>query len=217
MDLQSVMSELESMGSEENRNLLAQQGVSGPMFGVGADGIDHLASRIGTNHALAVELWNSGNHDARLLATRLADPAQMTTDMIDNWSVDAADGALSDAVADLVARLDDSGAADDGAIDLGDDNGDSAVIATPPPPPTRAAKPARPSRKSAAKPKRAAGKKKSKSKTRGKSKSRSKSGKKAARKSAKKATKSKTVAKKNKAKKKTQPAKGSKSRGKKKK
>jgi 3-methyladenine DNA glycosylase AlkD len=57
-----------------------------------------LARQIGTNHALALELWKSGNHEARHLAAMIADPAKVTPAMMERWarefdSWDIVDGA----------------------------------------------------------------------------------------------------------------------------
>jgi 3-methyladenine DNA glycosylase AlkD len=40
----------------------------------------HLANRIKTNHPLALELWETGNIDAQLLATLLMEPQQLSAD-----------------------------------------------------------------------------------------------------------------------------------------
>ncbi|MFH1100477.1 MAG: DNA alkylation repair protein [Methanobacteriota archaeon] len=47
-----------------------------------------LAKEIGTNHQLALQLWDSGIHDARLLAVLLDDPTQVTSEQMDQWAKD---------------------------------------------------------------------------------------------------------------------------------
>jgi 3-methyladenine DNA glycosylase AlkD len=45
-----------------------------------------LAKRAGTDHRLAGELWASGIHEARILATMIEDPARMTSAQMDRWA-----------------------------------------------------------------------------------------------------------------------------------
>lgn len=56
------------------------------------------------NHALALELWASGIHDARVLATLVENPQQITRAQMDQWVRDADNSALTDALAFLFDR-----------------------------------------------------------------------------------------------------------------
>jgi 3-methyladenine DNA glycosylase AlkD len=47
-----------------------------------------MAKQIGRDHALAGKLWRSGVHDARMLATMVGDPAQVTPAEMDRWARD---------------------------------------------------------------------------------------------------------------------------------
>jgi len=47
-----------------------------------------LAQALGTNHPLAQELWASGIHEARIMATIVADPAQVTFEDAKKWALD---------------------------------------------------------------------------------------------------------------------------------
>lgn len=40
------------------------------------------------SHALALELWQSGVHEARILASLVDDPAQVTREQIESWTAD---------------------------------------------------------------------------------------------------------------------------------
>lgn len=44
-----------------------------------------LAREIGKNHALAGQLWDSGVHEARLLAALVEDPRQVTEEQMEGW------------------------------------------------------------------------------------------------------------------------------------
>lgn len=56
------------------------------------------------DHALALELWDSGLHDARLLATLVENPAQITRGQMERWVRAADNWALTDALAFLFDR-----------------------------------------------------------------------------------------------------------------
>lgn len=44
-----------------------------------------IAKKIGTDHALALQLWQSGYHEARHIATMIADPKQTTVKLAEQW------------------------------------------------------------------------------------------------------------------------------------
>ena len=56
------------------------------------------------DHALALELWASGIHDARLLATLVENPKQITRAQMEQWVRAADNWALTDALAFLFDR-----------------------------------------------------------------------------------------------------------------
>ncbi len=84
----AAMAALESLGTEQTRKTYRRHGASEPLFGVKYGDLRPLAKRIGTDHALAEQLWASGNSDARLLACMVADPAQVSEDVLDAWLAD---------------------------------------------------------------------------------------------------------------------------------
>ena len=47
-----------------------------------------LAKKAAKDHRLAGELWASGIHEARILATMIEDPARMTSAQMDRWARD---------------------------------------------------------------------------------------------------------------------------------
>lgn len=44
-----------------------------------------MAKEIGRNQALAVELWDSGIHEARILTSMIAEPQLVTSELMDKW------------------------------------------------------------------------------------------------------------------------------------
>jgi 3-methyladenine DNA glycosylase AlkD len=82
------------MGTEQNRKTY-QRHCSGPnLFGVSFANLGKLAKQIKTDHALALQLWATGNADARNLATMIADPKQATEKQLDAWANDMESGFL---------------------------------------------------------------------------------------------------------------------------
>ena len=54
-------------------------------FGVSMANLKGLAKPIGRNHELALELWDSGWYEARMLATLIDEPAKVTAAQMDRW------------------------------------------------------------------------------------------------------------------------------------
>lgn len=101
--LTSVMDELESYGSAQTRKTYARHGIKSPMYGVSYANLGTLRKRIKTNHDLALQLWQTGNHDARILATMIADPKQINEAQARAWAASIADYVQGDALAGLLA------------------------------------------------------------------------------------------------------------------
>ena len=85
MTLQETMAELERLGSEQTRKTYGRHGATPPMFGVSYADIGKLTKRIKRDQALADGLWATGNLDARILATMIADPASFSPAKIEAW------------------------------------------------------------------------------------------------------------------------------------
>jgi len=73
-----VYAQLEAWGSEKTRAIYARQGAGDNQFGVKMGDLRGLAKAIKVDHALAMQLWETGNADARILATMIMDPAAFT-------------------------------------------------------------------------------------------------------------------------------------------
>lgn len=101
-----VMDELRAAGTAQNVKIYRRHGVTGDLFGVSYAKLTALKKRIKTDHPLATALWASANHDARILATMIADPQQTTPDTLDAWLADADYPPLVTALTrNLAARL----------------------------------------------------------------------------------------------------------------
>ena len=81
------MAELASLGSEEGRAGMARYGITtADAFGVSISALRPMAGKLGHDHDLALALWATGNHEARLLASMVDDPAQVTEEQMDAWA-----------------------------------------------------------------------------------------------------------------------------------
>lgn len=106
MNAAEVLEKLESYGTEQNRKVYAKHGVSRKMFGVSFANLNALKKLINKDHRLATELWKSGNHDARILATMIADPKKAEESLIDDWVEDLDNYIISDAFSKFVFETD---------------------------------------------------------------------------------------------------------------
>lgn len=103
-DPEAVLAELKALGTAQNRKVYARHGVGEPMFGVSFAHLRKLGKKLRPDHDLAEALWDSGNHDARVLALSVADPAQAGRADIEAWAGDLDNYVLIDEMAGFVAR-----------------------------------------------------------------------------------------------------------------
>ena len=100
----AVMAQLEAAGTAQNRKVYARHGAAEPMFGVSYADLGKIAKSIKTDHGLAQQLWDSGNHDARVLALRVADPAEMDEALVGRWLGDVDNYILAEGLGGLCAQ-----------------------------------------------------------------------------------------------------------------
>jgi len=89
MNYDEIMSKLQSLANPENVKGMARYGINQHNnLGISIYLLRPLAKEIGINHALALKLWDSTIHDARLLACFIDDPQQITSEQMDAWVED---------------------------------------------------------------------------------------------------------------------------------
>jgi 3-methyladenine DNA glycosylase AlkD len=71
-----VLSALKAKGKPGTAAIYKRHGAGDDVFGTLTSEIEKLRKTIKTDHALALELWTSGNEEARVLACQIADPAK---------------------------------------------------------------------------------------------------------------------------------------------
>lgn len=104
MLLTEVLAQLEAAGSEQTRKTYARHGIRGECFGVSYAVLGQLRKKIKVDDSLALELWASGIHDARILACMVMDTNKITRERLDAM-VDVIDNyALAGELGDLIAR-----------------------------------------------------------------------------------------------------------------
>lgn len=85
MTAKEVLAELKKLGSESTKKTLMKHGAKEPFFGVKVGDLKVIQKKIKTDHALALELYASGNSDAMYLAGMIADPATFTKADLQKW------------------------------------------------------------------------------------------------------------------------------------
>jgi 3-methyladenine DNA glycosylase AlkD len=84
--LSSTLAALKSKSTAKDIANLERFGINPTkFFGVSMANLKVLAKEIGWNHDLALELWDSGWYEARMLATLIDDPAKVTAAQMDRW------------------------------------------------------------------------------------------------------------------------------------
>ncbi len=102
--LQDVMDQLRLAGTAQNRKVYTRHGAAEPIFGVSYKDLGRIAKPLKTDHALAAELWDSGNHDARVLALRVADAGAMTKTRARRWLRDVDNYILAEGLGGLLSQ-----------------------------------------------------------------------------------------------------------------
>lgn len=86
MRLEETLALLKSTGDERAVEIWKRFGMPDvKYYGVCLTKIARIAGEIKRDHELALELWDSGVHDARLLATHIIEPKKVDEALIDRW------------------------------------------------------------------------------------------------------------------------------------
>ena len=89
MTAAEILAALRAQANPKNVAGMARYGISANgTLGVPVAEIRRLAKQAGRSHELAAELWASGIHEARILATIVDDPALVTRRQMDRWARD---------------------------------------------------------------------------------------------------------------------------------
>ena len=87
--LEYVMDEISRRGSPKVVAGMARFAIEpGTAFGVSIPQLRYLAKKVGTDHELAQELWKTGIHEARILASMIDDPTKVSEAQMEGWAAD---------------------------------------------------------------------------------------------------------------------------------
>jgi 3-methyladenine DNA glycosylase AlkD len=82
----AVLRELKELADPKVRAKMAYFGVHAPKaYGISAPVLHLLAKQVGKDHRLARELWTTGLHEARILATLIGESEKVTAAEMERW------------------------------------------------------------------------------------------------------------------------------------
>lgn len=89
MDYKQIIQRLKSLENPENVKGMARYGINPENnLGINVTTLRSIAREIGKNHDIALKLWDSGIHDARMLAAHVDEPKLVTEKQMDSWAMD---------------------------------------------------------------------------------------------------------------------------------
>jgi 3-methyladenine DNA glycosylase AlkD len=87
--IEELIASLRAQANPANVAGMARYGINPDgTLGVPVHALRKMAKQAGRNHALAQQLWQTGIHEARILATLIDDPALVTARQMDAWARD---------------------------------------------------------------------------------------------------------------------------------
>ncbi|KAA9026969.1 DNA alkylation repair protein [Niallia endozanthoxylica] len=86
MTYEEMMQKLEELGSEQTKRTFSNHGAKEPYFGVKVGDLKKLVKFVKKDDELALQLYDSGNHDAMYLAGLSINPKLMSKDTLNNWA-----------------------------------------------------------------------------------------------------------------------------------
>jgi 3-methyladenine DNA glycosylase AlkD len=101
----AILKALKAAGTEKKRASAIRVGI--PMdkaFGVSVGDVRAIGKTLKGQHALSSPLWATGIHEARLLATIVADPGQISRSEIERWLDDVVSWDLCDHLCGNLAK-----------------------------------------------------------------------------------------------------------------
>lgn len=82
-----IIARLESLRNVENAEGMARFGIRPDRaLGISIPVLRGMAKEIGKDHELALELWESGYHEARILASMIDDPREVSEAQLERWT-----------------------------------------------------------------------------------------------------------------------------------
>ena len=104
MNVEDILATFKTLGKPQTAAIYKRHGSGDNVYGVLTSEITKIKKKIKVNHALAMDLWNTGNAEARILALLIADPARMSRADADALVKDGPVRFLGCYLSDLLAR-----------------------------------------------------------------------------------------------------------------
>lgn len=98
----AIIANLRTLASDHNRTGMSRYGIeTSNALGVSNATLRPMAKKLGRNHERAVELWQSGIREARLLAIFTEEPDKVSKEQARQWANEFASWEIVDHAADL--------------------------------------------------------------------------------------------------------------------
>lgn len=86
ISLEGTLADLRALSDHAHLEKMQRFGIdSSTALGISIPALRKLARKAGRNHLLALQLWDTNIHEARILASMVDDPAQVTLEQSDRW------------------------------------------------------------------------------------------------------------------------------------
>ena len=106
MTVNEIIDELKSLSSPEHYAKLAHFGIKdGKALGIKIPILRQLAKKIGKSHDLALQLWATEIHEARLLATMIENAKEVNEKQFDDWVHDFDSWDICDQTCNLFVHM----------------------------------------------------------------------------------------------------------------
>jgi 3-methyladenine DNA glycosylase AlkD len=100
-----IIASLKAEANPDNVAGMARYGISTTnTLGISIYALRKIAREIGKDHELALKLWDSGIHEARILASFIEEPEKVTEAQLERWVGDFDSWDVGDQVSELISR-----------------------------------------------------------------------------------------------------------------
>ena len=86
MTVKDILAQLKALGDDARRAHNVRAGAPDNQFGVKLGDLRTVAKKIKTDHELALELWDTGNVEAQLIATLIIKPESLSADELETMT-----------------------------------------------------------------------------------------------------------------------------------
>jgi len=105
MQYEEIIARLKAEANPKNAAGMARFGINAKnTLGISIYTLRKIASEIKKDHALALKLWDSGFHEARILASFIEEPDKVTGSQLERWVKDFDSWDTVDQVSELISK-----------------------------------------------------------------------------------------------------------------